>query len=519
MRRRSVQDEPLLSIDDITIRVWERLVFAGTSWCIGSDQRWAVVGPTGSGKSTLVKALWGGVPVVRGDIRYGFAPDGDARLPEDRIVHVSFDDRRELVGGADAYYQARWDSVGDQDAPTVADVLAEAADEAMPDRSAGTGRARHCRRAADRLGMAGLLDRKITHLSNGEQSKLLIARALARCPVLLILDDPFAGLDNRTRSRLRGALGTLMTQGELIVLVTSRVDDLPEAVTHVLCVERNRVLAQGTRRSVLGRRDVRACLGLRRVRPRRLPVPTRRTRATRSTGAAVPIELNRVSVSYGDVDILTNVSWTVRRGEHWAVLGPNGAGKTTLLSLLSGDNPQAYANDVRVFGRRRGSGESIWDIKQRIGWLAPEMQVHTDPGLRCADVVCSGWFDSVGLYRVCSARQRGVAKRWLSVFGLEARHDTPFGHLSSGEQRMVLLARALVKGPELAILDEPCQGLDAGHRARILATIDRVVSETGTGLIYVTHRFNEMPGCVSHVLRLRRGRVVRKGTIQHVLGR
>ena len=230
MRRRSVQDEPLLSIDDIMIRVWERLVFAGTSWCIGSDQRWAVVGPTGSGKSTLVKALWGGVPVVRGDIRYGFAPDGDARLPEDRIVHVSFDDRRELVGGADAYYQARWDSVGDQDAPTVADVLAEAADEAMPDRSAGTGRARHCRRAADRLGMAGLLDRKITHLSNGEQSKLLIARALARCPVLLILDDPFAGLDNRTRSRLRGALGTLMTQGELIVLVTSRVDDLPEAV-------------------------------------------------------------------------------------------------------------------------------------------------------------------------------------------------------------------------------------------------------------------------------------------------
>ena len=223
--------------------------------------------------------------------------------------------------------------------------------------------------------------------------------------------------------------------------------------------------------------------------------------------------MQNVSVSYNGTQVLERVNWTVQEGERWALLGPNGAGKTTLLSLILADNPQAYANDITLFGRRRGSGESIWEIKQKIGWVAPELQLYYRKSATCLDVVCSGFLDSVGLYRQCSAGQREAALSWMRRLSLSERAETPLEQVSEGEQRLVLIARALVKGPALLVLDEPCQGLDAGNRDRVLQAINWVGSRPETSMIYVTHRADELPPSITHVLRLNEGRVVSQARI------
>jgi molybdate transport system ATP-binding protein len=223
--------------------------------------------------------------------------------------------------------------------------------------------------------------------------------------------------------------------------------------------------------------------------------------------------MENVNVSYNGTPILKHIHWTVRGGEHWALLGPNGSGKTTLLSLILGDNPQAYANQITLFGRRRGSGESIWEIKKHVGWVSPELHLYYPKRGSCLDVVCSGLFDSVGLYHACSSGHREVARSWMRRLGLPDYADAAFAGLSEGEQRMVLIARALVKRPSLLVLDEPCQGLDAGHRDRVLHIIDAAGQHLGTSVIYVTHNTGELPKLITHVMRLSRGQIVEQGRI------
>jgi molybdate transport system ATP-binding protein len=223
--------------------------------------------------------------------------------------------------------------------------------------------------------------------------------------------------------------------------------------------------------------------------------------------------MENVNVSYNGTTVLRQVSWTVRENEQWALLGPNGAGKTTLLSLILADNPQAYANDITLFGRRRGSGESIWEIKQNIGWVAPELHLYYPRGATCLDVICSGWFDSVGLYRHCTSDQRETVLLWMQRLGLATCADTAFAQVSEGEQRLALIARALVKGPALLVLDEPCQGLDTDNRERVLQAIEQVGQRPNTSMIYVTHRADELPQNITHVFKLDEGRVVSQAPI------
>jgi molybdate transport system ATP-binding protein len=238
--------------------------------------------------------------------------------------------------------------------------------------------------------------------------------------------------------------------------------------------------------------------------------PDRRAASTRSvapaSGAEAVVELRSVTVRYGDAIILDRVNLTVRKGEHWALLGPNGAGKSTLLSLLLADNPQAYANHVCLFGRQRGSGESIWEIKARIGWVAPELLAHYPPSWPCLDVVLSGFHASMGLFRGCTGQEMERGRQVLSTLGLESEANQPLQELSQGTQRLVLLARALVADPELLILDEPCQGLDARHARLVTSAVDRLASEGRASVIYVTHHEEEIPACITHVLRLAAGR-------------
>jgi len=229
------------------------------------------------------------------------------------------------------------------------------------------------------------------------------------------------------------------------------------------------------------------------------------------TGGPPLVEMRGVTVEYGEVRPLDSVSWTIRAGERWALLGHNGAGKSTLLSLILADNPQVYSNPVWVFGRRRGSGDTIWEIKRRIGFVSPELHLLYQADISCLEVVCSGFHDSIGLYRRCTPEQVDRALARMETLGVADLHDRRILSISTGQARLVLLARALVRNPSLLVLDEPCQGLDPSCRARFLELVDHVCADPSVSLIYVTHRPEEIPECVSHRLVLERGRVVRAG--------
>ena len=196
-----------------------------------------------------------------------------------------------------------------------------------------------------------------------------------------------------------------------------------------------------------------------------------------------------------------DLNWTIKRGEKWALLGVNGSGKSTLLSLICGDNPQAYANDITLFDRKRGSGESIWDIKKRIGYISPEMHLYYLKNVKCIDVVGSGFFDTIGLYKKCNAEQEAIALDWMKTLGIEHIKDISFLNISSGEQRLVLLARVFVKNPDLLILDEPLHGLDVVNKQRVKKLIEDFCDKDKS-LIYVTHYENEIPGIVDKRLVL-----------------
>jgi molybdate transport system ATP-binding protein len=225
----------------------------------------------------------------------------------------------------------------------------------------------------------------------------------------------------------------------------------------------------------------------------------------------VIVQLREVTVRAGGRTIIDRVSWTIRKRENWALVGPNGSGKTTLLSLILADNPQAYANDVRVFGQLRGAGESIWDLKGRLGHVWPEAQIHYSPGVTVREAICSGFFDSIGLFELCSDEQAAAATAWAQALDLGGLIDRPFGSLSDGQKRLVLLVRALVKTPRLLVLDEPCQGLDDAHTRKVLQIVDSLGRERALSIIYVTHEPHEIPRCITHVLRLERGRVKSHG--------
>jgi molybdate transport system ATP-binding protein len=517
---------PFLSLKGVLLRSPNGAAWPPIDWEIRSDQQWAVVGANGSGKSALMKAISGQAPPGGGEIVYHFAGNGGS--PLERIAYVAFDAQRPFLGQESPFHQARWNSGVMGETLSVSEVLSERQVrrinpyqvlEGAPDPAAFSARRA---RTIELLGLEALLERAVVQISNGERRKVLLARALLQDLRLLILDNPFAGLDAEFRARLKEIVGGLMDDRLRVVLVTSGREEIPPEISHVLWMEAHAVVAAGPREAVLGRVAARSPgathIG-RCVAPREEHAPGEDAEQEPGAQGQVLVQMEQVSVAYDGVQVLSRIDWTVRQGEHWAVLGPNGAGKSTLLSLILGDNPQAYANEVTLFGQRRGSGETIWEVKRRIGWVAPELQLTYPRQVSCLEVVCSGFFDSVGCYRRPSAGQRAAALEAMERLGIEdlagqspsGVGGKPFGAISEGQQRLVLMARALVKRPLLLVLDEPCQGLDAGNRDRVLEAVEAVGDGRQRSVIYVTHHRDALPGIITHVLRLKEGRVVGRG--------
>ena len=452
----------------------------------------AIVGPNAAGKSLLVDMLIGKYPLACGTIAYDFRPSVSQAV-YDNIRYLAF---RDTYGTADGhyYYQQRWNQTEQDEVPLVRHLLGESKDEKLKSL------------LFDLFQVEDMLDKKVILLSSGELRKLQLVKVLLSAPRILILDNPFIGLDASTRALLDDLLGRLAGMWPLqIVLVLSMLDDIPSFVTHVIPVENRRVGEKMEREAYLNAFRKRDEAG-REESNRELDQLERRLcelpdKAVSHADDEV-VRLNGVTIRYGDRVLLDRIDWTVKRGEKWALRGANGSGKSTLLSLVCADNPQSYACDIRLFGRKRGTGESIWDIKKHIGYVSPEMHRAYMKNLPAVEIVASGLHDSIGLYVRPHAEQMAVCEWWMEEFGILSLRDVPFLQLSSGEQRLVLLARAFVKDPELLILDEPLHGLDTYNRRKVKRIIEAFSRCRDKTLVMVTHYEGELPSTVTHTLSL-----------------
>ena len=458
----------------------------------------AIVGRNGAGKSMLVDMITGRHPVFPDHVAYHF--DGEGMVSE-HIRYIAF---RDTYGGDNDrtyFLQQRWNQMEiDEETPVVGQKLEEAyqlAGEDTPER-------RQLQRHIYQLfHMDDLLDKYVILLSSGELRKFKLASSLFSNPSVLIMDNPFIGLDAETRDQLAELLTALAADGRLqIVLVLSKSDEIPGFITHVVEVSDMTAHAKVSREAYLAARQ---------------PLPGHvLSEATRQAIAALPcphaadaprgevIGFNKVSIRYGSRTILSELDWRVMNGERWVLSGQNGAGKSTLLSLVCADNPQAYACDITLFGYRRGSGESIWDVKRHIGYVSPEMLRAYQRDLPALRIGASGLKDSVGLYIRATDEELSTCRWWMRVFGIEHRADRSFVRMSSGEQRLVLLARAFVKDPELLILDEPLHGLDNVNRRLVKDIIEAFCERPNKTLIFVSHYKEERPACIDHDIYLKR---------------
>ncbi|MBY0455949.1 MAG: ATP-binding cassette domain-containing protein, partial [Gemmataceae bacterium] len=461
---------------------------------------WALVGPVGSGKTTLAETLLGRHPLPVGGLRWPLFDRLRARgrkidYPSQAVTHVTFREESRLFSYAGRYYQQRFE-FADTDTPLSLDQFLRAGTHA-PEADLSY--------LCERFGLADWLMQPFMTLSNGQTRRARISRALLLNPELLILDDPFIGLDAQARADLASLLHGLVNDGKRLILIC-RADAVPGWVTNVLRLGGGKQTHTPELPSGRGGEDRRA--GEVDVRE---PTATNTPSQPGGGGGSgcLPhsvLDLREVTVSHAGHVILDRVSWTVRAGERWAVLGPNGSGKTTLLSLLCGDHPQAYSNHVELFGRRRGTGETIWDVKARVGLLSPEFHLYFSESLTAARTAATGFFDTL-TDRETTPEQDARVRELFAAFGVGHLWDRAYKTLSTGEQRLVLLARALVKRPPLVILDEPFQGLDPDATARCRAWLETELGPDQT-LLFVTHELSELPRTVTQTLRLEKGRVV-----------
>jgi molybdate transport system ATP-binding protein len=457
---------------------------------IAADEQVAILGANGAGKTLLVDTLMGKYPLGEGTADYNFAPRQTNTIYEN-VKYIAF---RDTYGSADTgyYYQQRWNVQEQDEVPTVREVMQKIQGAHLRDE------------LYDLFGIEDMLDKKIISLSSGELRKFQLVKVLITAPRVLIMDNPFIGLDAETRRLLADLMSRLIQMTDLqIILVLSMLDDVPDFITHVIPVVDRKVKPKLSREDYVEKfRRHDAPVNFDALQQRIIDLPQ-----GECGDESEIIKFNSVTISYDDRKILNGVDWTVNRGEKWALTGSNGSGKSTLLSLVCADNPQAYACNISLFGRKRGTGESIWEIKRRIGYVSPEMHRAYMKNLPAIEIVASGLHDSIGLYVRPKESQFGICEWWMDVFGVADKRDTPFLQLSSGEQRLMLLARAFVKDPELVILDEPLHGLDTYNRRRVKKVIEAFCQRKGKTMIMVTHYASEMPGCITNRLVLDHGKV------------
>lgn len=463
-----------LEIDHAQFILHQKKLLNIPHFSVQEKDYWVIAGGNGSGKTAFASALQGKLPLSAGNYKNRFR----------HIAMLSFEKQQAIL--QKTFNDRNNDGVSPDD-------FGESAREIILNHAAKPDL---CDYYAARLNITTLLARPFILLSTGESRKVLLCKALVSEPDLLILDEPFEGLDRQSVQDWIELLARLNEKTALLLMV-NRISDMPAQADHIAVIENCELILQGERTDIEQQSVFRQLQYAERAVNAALPEST--APLILPDAAQNLFELKNVTVKYGDKTILHKLSWTVAAKQNWWIKGPNGAGKSTLLSIITGDHPQGYANHVVLFGRQRGSGETIWDIKKNIGYVSSGL--HMDYRVNCSalNVIVSGFFDSVGVYRQVPEALKIKAMQWLERLNLAASANQLFRSLSWGQQRLLLIARAMVKHPPVLILDEPLQGLDSINRKLVKQFIEQLVRNSRTQLLFVSHQAQDAPDCITHV--------------------
>jgi len=464
--------------DNLSVNFDEAFALHEINWRIEPGQQWMISGANGSGKSALAAVLTQAGEQTQGKLQ-GLPP---------RVAIVSYEAQGELIAA-----ELRKDDADIMDVISEGTPVHEIIDAVCEDKVLAT-------ELIEQFGLAHLTDRSFRKLSTGETRKVMLIRALTSKPDLLVLDEPFDGLDAKTHSMLAKHLESLASSLPM-VMVLNRFDEKPAFITHIAYVDHGRLASTVDCSNQLAFDELYQLMHLKSTDLEIPPADPAFALPTLQENEPL-VRITNAAIRYSDTTIFSDLSWTINRGEHWQLTGPNGSGKTGLLSLITGDHPQCYVNDIFVFGFQRGKGESIWQIKQFIGYVSTALQWEYRVSVSVRNSIISGFYDSIGLYSKYTDTQRDIADQWLNLLGMSDKADAPFSQQSHGDQRLLLIARAMVKQPPLLILDEPCLGLDDMNRQLVLALIEKICAGSGTTVLYVNHHAGDKIKGIEHHLTL-----------------
>ena len=544
----------LITLQNCRIENSRSVLVPELSWKMNEGEVWLVIGPNGGGKADFLNAL---ASAGKGGMSAGAGIAGGIKITPnaDGLFSDIFSDSTELVSLERAARLIQEERENDESDYLEGGVdhgrtgrifIAQALD---PQLKKGLAH-KELPAAAKQLegdpaiklcGIEKILDRGLKYMSTGEIRRTLLARALISGKKLLILSDPFAGLDVQSRTILLDFFDSIARRSNSkngsaqphIILGMERWHEIPDAITHVIEFTDKRISFSGPRADYEKLISKRAAGSKASEEKEKQDFQEGFAELTQTGGFDTPasqalnhqdesrwlsrpeavskspledtlVEMHNVNVGWDDHQVLRNLNWSLHRGQHWLVRGPNGSGKTTFLELITGDNMQVFSNDIKIFGKHRGSGETIWDIKKRLGIVSYRLHVEYRMlgGTSLLAVIISGLRDSIGLYGAPTDLEIATAKKWLALGGFAGRESENFGNLSYGEQRAILILRSAVKTPEILILDEPCHGLDEQYRSKILQLMNLIGEGGTTTILHVTHDPSEVLECEKHILEL-----------------
>ncbi len=497
----------ILKAENVEVRTEREILLSKLTFTIEKGISYIITGPSGSGKTLLGKLIAGLLPVYSGELKF-FVPS------DFKAVFISQQHDFRYLFTTRSYYQQRFDHNYGSNVPEVIEVL----------QTGHSGVESEIADIAEKLQITHVLNSRLIELSSGEGKRVQIAKALLQKPEMIVLDNPFIGLDVQGRKLLHEIINDFIKSG-ITVIIISPADEIPKADCRIIEMKAGTIRGVFSSESYEGVKKESPVA----VREQLLPAHLQKSQGGDFT---VAVEMKDVAVKFGSKTILDIINWKVKKGECWSLSGPNGSGKSTLLSLINADNAQAYNNEIILFDKKRGSGESIWEIKEKIGYVSPELHLYflrdestrveakslaetgqgyrsvSSGGISCKEVVASGIHDQIGATGAISGFQKGQIKAWMEALDVLKFKDRKFNALSLGDQRLVLLARSLVKNPPLLILDEPCQGLDKYQTEKVKKIIDKICGNTERTLIFVSHYADDIPDCVNFHLKLDKGKVV-----------
>ncbi len=443
------------------------------NWVLPDGQSALICGANGSGKSVFAQLLSGKLSASSGEILFS-SPD--------KLAYVSFELEAEILAEDRYNDDSEFMEGGLDQGRTVREII---------------GSEQNLESICRLIGISYLLDRPFMAISTGEARKVLIAKALIDEPELLILDDPFSGLDIVSRQEMHKLFNQLADSNVQLLLFDFYREELPESIDHLVYLSEGCIILEGPRNIITESSEWKTYTDNQIQVPYHLPDCYVYDFPDPSVPFVKTVDLE---VAYDGKTVFKGLNWTFQRGEHWQISGPNGSGKSTLLSMISGDNPKAYGKDITLFGVKRGSGESIWDIKRHYGILSSSLHRDYRVAATVLEVVVSGFYDSIGLYDKPSESQWRIGREWMELLGMKGREQIPFSTLSFGEQRRVLIVRAMVKLPLILLLDEPCLGLDNKNRSLALTLIDYIASHSQTHILFVSHDYRDELTCLNRSL-------------------